>query len=75
MDCQDFIKITEFSNKEHDDSVRVDADVIPPIKYCPFCGGENVKLINQVPHCYDCRCTFFVNFLRYLRKARKQKVV
>jgi len=45
--------------------------VIPPIKYCPFCGGENVKLYKQVPRCYDCRCTFFVSFSRYLRKARK----
>ncbi|MCP4393541.1 MAG: hypothetical protein GY804_04650 [Alphaproteobacteria bacterium] len=71
-------KIKKMSDEEARDILKsvgrsalpVDKNVIPTIRYCPYCGGRNLKLIKQVPRCYDCRCTFFVNFSRSLRKAR-----
>lgn len=52
----------------------------PVVAFCPFCGsddvacvsnGKKVKMGNGVPRCNKCRCTFFAEFSRWLRKSPK----
>jgi len=45
----------------------------PEIKFCPYCGSNNLKFEKGVPRCIDCRSVFFVRFFRILRKAAKKK--
>lgn len=52
-----------------DQSSQSTQDTSPDILFCPFCGAKNIKRVQYIPRCVDCRAVFLVNFLRYARKS------
>jgi len=44
---------------------------IPKIKFCPYCGLEDIVYKDKVPRCNSCRAVFFVEFSRYMCKKMK----
>jgi hypothetical protein len=47
----------------------------PKIKFCPFCGGEEIKFVLGVPRCKKCLAIFHLYFSRYARKSPKSSNV
>ena len=42
----------------------------PPIKYCPYCGANDIKKVSpHVPKCQVCRTIFWVTYSRCTRKS------
>jgi hypothetical protein len=45
----------------------------PKIRYCPYCGGDEIRYHNGVPCCARCRNLFIINYWRKLRAAPKKR--
>lgn len=45
---------------------------VPKIKFCPFCGADEIRIAKLVPRCKKCLAVFFVSFSRYTRSIGKQ---
>lgn len=48
---------------------RIEPLVVPEVKFCPYCGSDNLKHVGAVPRCKSCRAVFSVGFFRYTRKS------
>ncbi len=40
-----------------------------PVKFCPFCASDDLKLVRGVPRCMACRTAFMVSYSRNVRAA------
>jgi transposase-like protein len=48
-------------------------EVRPRVKFCPYCGSDQIKIVKWTPRCMRCRSTFSVSYGRKLRRKPSAK--